>query len=205
MSFSVVASSYLKGINEKEKVMREYKFRKFGGSRIEDVGTYLREYLTKYPNTSIYVGTDSKNRRNYTIYATIIAMYDHERKDGVHYIFTKDRTPKESVIFSRMLNEVQYSIDMADYLEEELEGYLKRYTSEEVSKMRDENNSLFKAHQTNLVNIDVDINPFSGNGHNKSNQAFEAARSWVTGSGYRCRFKPHAWGASVAADMISNR
>lgn len=185
--------------------MREFRFKKFGGAFIEDVGDYLREYLAKNTNTSVFIGTDSDNKRGKTQYATVVALYDLDRRDGVHYIFTKDRTPKETVIFNRMLGEVQRSIDMADYLEVELEGYVKRRTPEEVVKMRDENNNLYKAHQTKLCTIDVDINPFDGNGHNKSHKAFESARSWVTGSGFRVRFKNNSWAASVAADLICGK
>jgi len=185
--------------------MKDYKFKKLGGDFIEDVGFYLREYLEKYPNTSIFIGTDSDNKRGKTQYATTICMYDLDRRDGVHYIFTKDRTPKETVIFSRMLNEVQRSIDVAEYLEIELEGYLKRYTPEELVKMRDENNNLYKAHQIKLCTVDIDINPFDGNGHNKSHKAFEAARGWVIGSGFRARFKPVSWAASVAADLCCGK
>jgi predicted RNase H-related nuclease YkuK (DUF458 family) len=185
--------------------MKDYKFRKFGGSPIEDVGVYLREYLTKNPNTSIFIGTDSDNKRGHTMYATAICMYDLDRRDGVHYIFCRDKTPKEAVIFSRMLNEVQRSVDMAEYLEKQLEGFVKRFTPEEIVKMRDENNNLYKAHQVKLCTIDIDINPFDGNGHNKSHKAFEAARSWVSGSGFRCRFKPYSWAANCAADLICKR
>ena len=185
--------------------MKEYKFRKFGGSLIADVGVYLRDYLTKFPNTSIFVGTDSDNKRGKTNYATVVAMYDLDRRDGVHYIFCRDKTPKEHVIFSRMLQEVQRSLDLADYLEIELEGFVNRISSEDVSKMRDENNNLYQSHQTKLCVIDVDINPLDGNGHNKSHKAFDAARSWLVGSGYRARFKPHSWSASVSADLICGR
>ena len=185
--------------------MKEYKFRKFGGSLIADVGAYLRDYLIKNPNISIYVGTDSDNKRSKTVYASVIALYDLDRRDGVHYIFCRDKTPKENVIFNRMLNEVQRSIDLADYLEIELEGFVKRISSEDVSKMRDENNNLYQSHQTKLCVIDVDINPLDGNGHNKSHKAFDAARSWIVGSGYRCRFKPYSWSANCAADLMCKR
>jgi predicted RNase H-related nuclease YkuK (DUF458 family) len=186
-------------------MLQDLQFKKFGGDFISDLGQYIRDYLEKFPDTSIYVGCDSDNRRNHTMYAITVCMYDTKRKDGVHYIFTREQTPKERSIFNRMLGEVQRSINVAEYLEKELEGHIKRFTAEELMKMRDENNNLYKGHQDKLVVIDIDINPFSGNGHNKSNQAFEAARGWVVGSGFRCRFKPYSMAANSAADLICKR
>jgi|TARA_R110000851_G_scaffold270161_2_gene422839 predicted RNase H-related nuclease YkuK (DUF458 family) len=190
--------------------MKEYKFKKFGGEFIDDVGAYLREYLTKNPNISIYVGCDSVNRRNHTMYAVAICMYDTVRKDGVHYIFARKKSKKERVIFTRMWKEVEKSVEVSEYLEKELDGYIKRHTPEDLVNMRDENLEFYSANQDKLVIIDVDINSDRGGGHNKSNVAFEAARSYTTGLGYRTRFKGNKVGASPfaansAADLIAKR
>jgi predicted RNase H-related nuclease YkuK (DUF458 family) len=189
-----------------------FTFKKFGGSVIEDLGQYLRDYLSKYPNTSVYVGTDSQTSGAWTRFVTVVALYDEFRKDGVHYIFQKTTEKREKDTFSRMWKEIEMSLEVAEYLETSLEGSVKRMTPEDVmaikkSEMekpineRDPSKVHLDAHQTKLVNIDVDINPELGGGHNKSNVAYVAAKSYLTGMGYRVRFKPWAWCASVAADF----
>ena len=178
------------------------KFKKFGGHQILDVGEYLREYLKKYPQTSIYVGTDSMMKRGKVQYATIIAMYDEVRRDGVHYIYKRDKEIGKLDIFSRMWREVEKSEEVASYLESELEGHLKRLDIEDVMVMKNPMGGYYKGNQTKLVTIDVDINPDEGGGKNKSNIAFEASKGYLTGLGYRCRFKPHAWAATCAADLF---
>lgn len=179
------------------------KFKKFGGHQILDVGEYLREYLKRYPQTSVYVGTDSIMKRGKVQYATIIAMYDEVRRDGVHYIFKRDKELGKLDIFSRMWREVEKSVEVADFLELELDGYLKRYSIEELMVMKKPTGGYYKVNQNKLVTIDVDINPDEGGGKNKSNIAFEASKGYLTGLGYRCRFKTEgAWAANCAADMI---
>lgn len=187
-------------------------FKKLGGSVIEDLGQYLRDYMAQYPDTSIYVGTDSQSEGAWTRFITVVALYDEIRKDGVHYVFQKTVEKREKDTFSRMWKEVEMSLKVADYLETALEGHIKRLTPEEVLAIkqaemekpvreRDPAKVSFGAHQTKLVNIDVDINPELGGGHNKSNVAYVAAKSYLTGLGYRVRFKPWAWSSSCAADM----
>lgn len=182
----------------------EYKFKKFGGDIIPDLGLYLKGYLSKYPNTTIFVGSDSDNLGGENQCVTVIGLYDEERKDGVHFIFTKVFRPMQKNMFQKMWNEVEQSIEVANYLEIELEGYAKRFSADELKmKKQADGRTFFSAHQDRLVNIDVDINPIHGpGGRNKSNIAYDAAKSYLTGLGYRVRFKPYAWAASCAADMM---
>lgn len=182
------------------------RFKKFGGAEIEDVGAYLREYLSRYPQTSVYVGTDSSAKRGKVSYATVIALYDEIRKDGVHFIFKRDREEGKIDLFTRMWREMEKSVEVAEYLEVELEGHLKRYTIEDLMVMRNYEGGYFKVHQTKLCVIDMDVNPVLGGGKNLSNVAYESIRGTLMGSGYRARFKGQgqagAWSASYAADLL---
>lgn len=180
----------------------ESKFKKFGGEEIPNVGEYIRNYLKTYPQTSIYIGTDSTSKRGKVSYATVIAMYDEVRKDGVHYIFKREREIGKLDLFSRMWREVEKSIEVAEYLEVELEGHLKRYSIEDLMVMRNPDGGYYKVHQNKLVNIHVDINPLEGGGKNKSHVAFEAAKGYLFGLGYRANFKPNSWCSTSAADML---
>lgn len=186
------------------------KFKKFGGSEIPDVGEHIRQYLKLYPQTSVYVGTDSKVKGGKISYATIIAMYDEVRKDGVHYIFKRDSEPGKLDLFSRMWREVEKSVEVADYLEVELEGHLKRYSIEDLMVLKNPAGGYYKMNQTKLVMIDVDINAEPGpDKENRSNIAYSAAKGFLVGLGYRTRFKNERvgcvpWAANCAADTICN-
>lgn len=165
-------------------------FKRFGGFEIEDLGGYVREYLTKHKDVvNVYVGTDSDQYRKHTQFATVVLLY-HEGK-GAHYIFRKfastddnGRKTKIKDIFSRMFAEANYSYEIAEYLEKELEGYVTR---------KGENK---------LCIIDVDINPLP---RWKSNVAYSAVTGFLKGFNYDFRTKPNAWAASGAADLVVRR
>lgn len=190
----------------------KHEFKKLGGPVVLDLGEYLRDYLEKFPNTTVYVGTDSQTAGATTRFVTVVALYDEDRRDGVHYVFSKSSEKREKDTFSKMWKEVEMSLEVAEYLEVELEGSVKRVSPEELIAIkeeeltkpireRDPSKITYDIHQTKLVNIDVDINPFLGGGHNKSHVAYVAAKSYLTGMGYRVRFKPHSWSSSCAADF----
>ncbi len=160
--------------------MKERRFKKFGGKMITDLGQYVRDYLEERPGETIYIGCDSDVRRNgrKVMYADIVAFYDNDRNDGVHYIFerelingnqvkykksgnkTKDkelhRKNLTSSIFMRIWHEVERLEVLGEYFEKELEGHYKRYTTEELVKMG------YGPHQNKLVDLDIDINPNPG-------------------------------------------
>lgn len=214
----------------------ERKFKKFGGEIVKDLGQYAREHLEKNPGETIYVGCDSDVRKNgrKVMYADVIAFYNNDLRAGVHYVFNREllegfpikitktgnsvedrktqRKALTSSIFQRIWGEVQRLEEVAEYFERELEGVYVRKTPEELVKLG------YGAHQSKLVDIDIDINPNPGWSSyqielikmgkepgipkNRSYIVYDAAKSYLEGKGYRVRFKPHSWAASCAADMI---
>ncbi len=160
--------------------MEERKFKKFGGEVITDLGKYVREHLEKFPGETIYVGCDSDVRRNgrKVMYADVIAFYDNDKNDGVHYIFDRELVPGNQVrtvktgnkakdkeahrraltdaIFMRIWREVERLQAIGEYFEKELDGFYDRKTPEELLKMG------YGVHQNKLVDIDIDINPNPG-------------------------------------------
>lgn len=158
-----------------EKLPLEKDFWRFGGERIEDLGTYVREYLEKFPATTVFVGADAAERGRNILYATVVAFYDEFRKDGVHYIFRKEmvtnetrvwvektgdkikdkaivKAAKESNVYGKIWGEVERVLEVGQYLEKQLEGIVKRKTIDELMKLG------YSAHQNKLVGLDVDIN-----------------------------------------------
>lgn len=165
-------------IVELEKVEKEdritSKFQKLGGEMIDNLGEYIRTYLKKFPGTTVYVGADAAERGRNTLYATVVAFYDEFRRDGVHYIFRKEMVPnermwveksgdkerdkaavkvaKEANIFGKIWGEVERVLEVGQYLETELEGYVKRKSFDDLVALG------VSPHQNKLIGLDVDIN-----------------------------------------------
>ena len=146
-------------------------FKKCTGERIEDITQYIKSYLNDFPEVQIMIGTDSQNRSGRTVYSTVVALYNPGK--GAHCIFKRWRTPREKVRSTRLLNEVQASIETAD--------------------------ALVAAGIKKPEYIDIDINP---NPRYKSNEVFTAAKGWVEGSGYEVRFKTFGPLVTTFADFL---
>jgi predicted RNase H-related nuclease YkuK (DUF458 family) len=162
---------------EKESTMKN-KFKRFGGEVIEDLGQYIRDYLKKFPGTSLYIGADSVEKGRQILYSTTVAFYDEFRRDGVHYIFSKELAPnqrmwvertgnaaldkatvkaaKEANVYNKIYGEVERVLELGQYLEVELEGVIRRKTMDELIALD------LSPHQNRLIDIDVDINPDPG-------------------------------------------
>ena len=147
-------------------------FKKFSGERLESVTDYIKGYLKEHNEPiEIIIGTDSQNKARTTTYSTVIVLYTPGH--GGHCIFKRWNTPKEKVRQTRLLKEVEESLNVAKELVEN--GCPKpKY-------------------------IDIDINP---NPKYKSNEVFAAAKGWVEGEGYEVRFKTIAPLATSAADWL---
>ncbi len=173
------------------------KFLKIGGTQIPDLGEYLRNYVlenSKDNSLKIYVGCDSAVGSINVNFITAIVLYKEGK--GGHIVYCKDyesinsfydinNPTGYSLLQGRLLKEVQYSLTVAEYIEVELNGFFKRLSPTDK-----------------ICDIDLDLNPDFGNGHNKSNLVFEHGRGWVVGNGYRVRVKPVAYAATCAADML---
>jgi predicted RNase H-related nuclease YkuK (DUF458 family) len=162
-------------------------FKRFGDIEVEDLGAYVRDYIIKNKDVTIFVGTDSEQYRKHTQFATCVMLY-HEGK-GAHYVFRKfsaeddkGRKTKIKDLFSRMFAEMMHSYEVAEYLEPILAGYYNKRDGD-----------------MKLVTVDVDVNPSS---RWKSNVAHAAVTGFLRGERYKCRTKPYAWSASCAADLI---
>lgn len=222
--------------------MEKRRFKKLGGDFIEDLSEYVLEYVLKNPNVSIYVGCDSDEVNASTLcYVSTICFYDELKKDGVHYIFSREfvaskrkiitrtgdikedkkrlKEAKQENIFNKIWGEVERLAEIGIYLEELLSGVMTPITIEELKRKG------LSPHQNKLVNIDVDVNPDPGldipsdlkgkafeikkyieenrhkTGRNKSHLLYDASRAYLEGLGFRTRFKPNAWAATVAADF----
>lgn len=89
-------------------------FKKMGDLSKVELGEYSQQMLLNNPDTKIYVGSDSQNYPNKTLYATTV-VFRYEN-NGAHVIFHKEATPVVTDMWTRLWGELQRSIDVAGYL-----------------------------------------------------------------------------------------
>lgn len=150
--------------------MRE--FNTLYGEKIDNVVTYIKNYLEEKSNVEILIGSDSQSYKNLkTVYGIVIALYCKGK--GAHVICTKDVTKIEHNTSVRLLNEVWKSIEVAEFLKE---------------------NGLPKPQW-----IDVDLNP---DPKYKSNLVLRQAVGLVEGMGYKVRYKQLGALSTYAANHL---
>jgi predicted RNase H-related nuclease YkuK (DUF458 family) len=136
-----------------------------------DLVPYIKDFLSKNENTTIFIGSDSQNRKDKTTYAAVIVL--HNPGKGGHVIYAKDILPRIQDRFTRLWNEVEYSIVIAEHL-----------TQNGIQK-------------PNFIDIDLNPDP-----KYKSNQVLRSAFGYVESMGYTPRCKPNAMVASYVADAL---
>jgi len=77
---------------------------------------YILDYIKEYPETKIYVGSDSQNRGPETIYATAVVL--RYRTKGCHVLYYKTRVPLVRDFWSRLWRETEMSIETATFITE---------------------------------------------------------------------------------------
>jgi predicted RNase H-related nuclease YkuK (DUF458 family) len=90
-------------------------FKSLGNNKVVDLVPYLKEKLKEREDISIYIGTDSQNVVDKTIYACVIVL--HYGRNGGHVIYTKQKFDKISDRFTKLWKEVEISIEVAQFLD----------------------------------------------------------------------------------------
>lgn len=142
------------------------------GENVELI-SYVKNHLNKFPNTEILIGCDSQNRKHETIYAIVIGMYIPQK--GAHVLYSRFSEPRVRMEQNqvRLLNEVWYSVEVAEKIKSEL-GIIAKW-------------------------IDIDLNP---DPKWKSNLALSNAVGLVVGMGYKVRHKGNSPVMTYAADHL---
>lgn len=171
------------------------KFRKVSGEEIDNIIPYLKQKISLGEDLRVIVGCDSKQKRRITLYSLVIVLYDEQLHKGAHIVNMKFRTPKEKVLFNRIMNESLYSMELAIWLDENLKDFYP------VPKF--EKNDYDGSIPTKRIEIHVDVNPEMGlKKKNKSNIAYSSIMGMLCSSGFRVKAKPLACAASCAADYL---
>jgi len=94
-------------------------FKTVQGIKIPDVAEYIKNYISQHSddNIELIIGSDSQNYGKYTMYATVVVMYNTGH--GGHVIVQKEKTEKERIRSVRLMNEVYRSISVAEELKKE--------------------------------------------------------------------------------------
>jgi predicted RNase H-related nuclease YkuK (DUF458 family) len=89
-------------------------FKKMGSHIEVELGSYSQEMVAKHSGVKIYVGSDSQNYSNKTLYATTVVF--RFENNGAHVIYHREATPLVKDMWTRLWGELQRSIDVAGYL-----------------------------------------------------------------------------------------
>lgn len=173
----------------------KFNFFKFGGEEITDYVQYVVDFLKEDPYSIAVVGTDSKQTKYQTMYATCIALYNPFLHRGAHVIFCRFKIDKVRDMFSKLYKEAEFSLQLAEELQHRLslEGYTRKDLKKDETHLK-------------LVDIHVDYNPDPGkNGHNKSHVVYNAVMPWIKGQDYRVFAKPNSFVATSCADLLMKK
>lgn len=161
----------------------QYKFKKLSNNEeIKDLAEYIKEFLRVNPGAKITVGSDSLEYKKSTGYSTIIAMFYpewtgkiYEHHKGAHLLYYKKVIKHSIDMWSRLWREVEFSMQIADFIEAEV------YGESDIKH----------------VEIHLDLNPDE---KWESNRVLGAAVGMLTGLGYLVKVKPEGWVATHSAD-----
>lgn len=137
---------------------------------------------------NIVVGTDSQRHGNKVVYVTVIALIRQHNGGLGYYVkeiedipgINSNTTPKvrkeiiKNFINIRLMNEVVKSIDVANFVNDQLDPY-----------------------NVKVNEIHCDINP---NKRYKSSEMIKAIQGYIIGSEYTPIVKPEGWVASQICD-----
>lgn len=159
----------------------EKKFKKWSGENIEDLRSYIKQFIKQNNNVKIAIGTDSLKRKKGIKYAIVIALFyssiSGEYDKGAHVLYHTFGINKKLDLWTRLWNEIEASKEVADFIQDIL--------SEENAK--------------NNIEIHIDINP---DVQWESNKLLKAATGYLSSLGYNTIVKPFSWVAMSAADKL---
>lgn len=91
-------------------------FRTSQGMEVPDIRQYVRAWLREHPEGKIYIGSDSQVRGTDVKYSTVICLWDVGH--GVWEAYSTIKIPRLYDRFSRLWNEVQRSLEVAEMLKD---------------------------------------------------------------------------------------
>lgn len=90
------------------------KWKKLSNHEPVDLISYIKEYTNTTPDSEIYVGCDSQNRKKHTNFGAVVVLHHSSRGGHVLYAYFEVDRIKDQ--FTRLFKEVQTSLEIAEYL-----------------------------------------------------------------------------------------
>lgn len=118
-------------------------FRSMGNRNELELGPYTYDMISRHPNVKIYVGSDSQNYPDKTLYATTVVF--RFENNGAHVIYHKEATPLVTDMWTRLWGELQRSIDVAGYLRFEWDVPIEQIDLDLNSDPEFKSNKVFQA------------------------------------------------------------
>lgn len=152
----------------------DFKFKKVATKEIvEDVVSYVSDWVVSNPGCVVAIGTDSHRRNRQVLYVTTVCMIYPNQK-GAHIVAAKHIFKKKQIdLWTRLWFEIEFS----------------RIIATEVQKGI-----------TQPVEVHIDINP---DVEYQSNKLFQAATGYLRSFGFNVITKPDSYAASSAADILT--
>jgi len=107
-----------KNKNTENKVVDVTKlvFKKADGTKIPDIVSYVDDWRLTHPNSELFIGCDSIDKKYMTKYSIAIVMYDKGKGGHVVTAETEDKGNME--IMQRLWPEIEQSVNTAKLLEQ---------------------------------------------------------------------------------------
>ncbi|MDR9398780.1 ribonuclease H-like YkuK family protein [Salibacter sp.] len=147
------------------------RFKMMQTKREVELKSYLLSFLADKRDYTIHVGCDSQNFSSKTVYVTTVVVRFQNR--GAHVLYKKEVVPKIIDMWTRLWAEIERSVELATYLEEDC--------GIEVSQ------------------VDMDFNE---DPQFPSNKVLKAASGYVSSMGFIVKAKPNLLMATWAANVL---
>ena len=89
-------------------------FKTLSRNETVDLLPYVRQYIQDHEDVEVLIGCDSQNRKRNTIYAVVVGLYKPGK--GAHVLYSRFKTNRERDNVNRLLNEVWFSVEVAEAL-----------------------------------------------------------------------------------------
>ncbi len=94
------------------------RFKKLSSKESVILCDYIKDYVSKNPETEVLIGCDSQNFDDRTVYAIVVGLY--KPGSGAHVLFDKFETKRDPDGFTRLISEVWYSVEIAELIKGQL-------------------------------------------------------------------------------------
>lgn len=153
-------------------------FKKYDGTVIENVQTYVKTWVKENPYGTVTIGCDSQEHAKYIKYAVSIVMHYKDKWGGGHgghvinAVYVDYSKNMKSDVYTKLWAEAELTID--------------------VAKMLGEIGKKIKVH----LDYNSDESKYS-------HVLYNAGIGYVTSMGFEAFGKPYAWAASNCSDRIA--